>query len=84
VSDVGNPFQLAELLNKVDHALSEAISSIEAEGHNMSSAGEGDPVVAKLKGWRSELDALRAGATGPRKTAGSTADSAQEGGLYTD
>jgi hypothetical protein len=84
VSDVGNPFQLNEILGRVDSALGEAINAIASEGHGVAAAGEGDPVLAKLKTWRGELDQMRAGRTGPRKTAGSTADSAEEGGLYAD
>jgi hypothetical protein len=73
------------VLGKVDHALGQAISSIETEQRQVASSGEKDPVLSTLKGWQGELGQMmaRGGAT-QRSTAGADGPSAQEGGLYTD
>jgi hypothetical protein len=83
VSDVGNPFQLADILKDLDAALGRAVSAIAGEQHS----GEPDPIVTKLTGWRDEVASmLQHGGAGPNARAGASADgpTAQEGGLYAD
>jgi hypothetical protein len=88
VSDIGNPFLLGSILDKVDSALGDAIAVIEREGQSMSAQGEGDPVLARFRQWREEVDGMRHGSLrGSSSPAGSRSRErapAREGGLYTD
>lgn len=85
-SDIGNPFLLASVLDKVDGALGDAIAVIQHEGAGMAAAGEGDPLLKRFREWRAEIDQMRPGApVGEKATAGSSSGvPAQEGGLFAD
>ncbi len=75
---IGNPYALKDAFVKLDHALSELISTI--GGEEGSAANEG-ALLQKFKAWRSELDQLRAG-NGQHSDRG--AGTTQEGGMFTD
>jgi hypothetical protein len=81
VSDIGNPFLLGSVLDKVDGALGDAISVIEREA-----AGTDDPILNKFRTWRDEVDGMRHPGRPGLHTPSGSAERAptQEGGLFTD
>ncbi|KAK7688517.1 hypothetical protein QCA50_008055 [Cerrena zonata] len=79
---MGNPYAQSEVFGNLRSALDDAISSLENEAGSAGSSSNGNTALRKLKGWRTELGAMNAG--GPMGRGGTSVDTSQEGGLFTD
>ena len=70
------------VFDKLDQALTEAITAVEREEKSAGTSGNEIRTVQKLKGWQMELAGIRAGREKSLATEGT--GTPQEGGLFTD
>lgn len=70
------------IFDKLDHALTEAITAIESEEKCAGSSENEIQTVEKLKSWRRELVGIRGGRE--KTTESERSGTPQEGGLFTD
>ncbi|KAF7307782.1 hypothetical protein MKEN_01138300 [Mycena kentingensis (nom. inval.)] len=94
---VGNPYLMSGAFKKLDHSLGDIIVLLEAEEAS-SLLDEENPLLAKFRTWRDELDQIRAaGGRSPASTSvlqlatpsrsrspGRSRSPAREGGLFVD
>ncbi|KDQ55940.1 hypothetical protein JAAARDRAFT_36716 [Jaapia argillacea MUCL 33604] len=83
-SYIGNPFLMKEVLGKLDHALSEVITTIGGEENRVGGSADEEKLLQKFKGWRAEVDDIRSGRMGHARTAGRSDPAERGGGLFTD
>lgn len=83
---IGNKHLFQGQLQKLDRALGDVITTIEGESTSMGSSGGEEDLLAKLKGWRRELDGVRRGGANGRRVGidHSAGVPAEKGGLFTD
>ncbi len=58
---LGNPYVLRESFAKLDHALTEVITTIQGEERSVGAATSVDALVRKFSSWRDELTNIRTG-----------------------
>ncbi|KAF7321012.1 hypothetical protein HMN09_00188100 [Mycena chlorophos] len=58
---VGNPYLMNGAFKKLDHSLGEIIAILEGEEASSLLDEEENPLLAKFRTWRDELDNIRAG-----------------------
>ena len=82
---LSNPFVLDDSLDALDHALTQAISTIESDADASGASAEGEALLSKFRGWQSELFELRKKAAhGGKEVGGGQRGHASRGGLFAD